>query len=278
MSKSVEPELVAALGVARVAAERAGEIMLRRWDTGVDVGFKGDVDLVTEVDLECERAILELLRSAFPGDAVVAEEGGRSGELGRRLWHVDPLDGTTNYSHGFPQFCCSIALEDERGLAAGVVHAPVYGWTFSAVRGGGAFRNGRPLRVSGATDLDRALLATGFPYDRRTNPDNNTDRFAHLLRRCQGIRRAGAAALDLAFVAAGWLDGYWETRLHSWDVAAGGLLVLEAGGVLSALDGGPVALESGEMVATNGRFHVQLVEALAAGHTTGSAHRAAETP
>jgi myo-inositol-1(or 4)-monophosphatase len=271
MTDSADPALLAALGVARVAAERAGEAMLRRWETGVDVGFKGEVDLVTEVDVECERLILEVLRGAFPGDAIVAEEGGRTGAAGRRLWHVDPLDGTTNYSHGFPQFCCSIALEDAAGLAVGVVHAPVYGWTFSAVRGGGAFRNGRPLRVSATAALDRALLATGFPYDRRTNPDNNTDRFAYLLRRCQGIRRAGAAALDLAFVAAGWLDGYWETRLHSWDVAAGALLVREAGGTLTALDGGAARFESGEMVASNGLFHVQLVEALAAGHSTGGA-------
>jgi myo-inositol-1(or 4)-monophosphatase len=278
MTATVDPALLAALGVARVAAERAGEVMLRRWETGVDVGYKGEVDLVTEVDVECERIILDVIRTAFPGDEIVAEEGGRSGASGQRLWHVDPLDGTTNYSHGFPQFCCSIALADVEGLAVGVVHAPVYGWTFSAVRGGGAFRNGRPLDVSATTDLDRALLATGFPYDRRTNPDNNTDRFAHLLRRCQGIRRAGAAALDLAFVAAGWLDGYWETRLHSWDVAAGALLVREAGGTFTGLDGGPLDLESGEMLASNGRFHVQLVEALAAGHTIGAAARGAESP
>jgi myo-inositol-1(or 4)-monophosphatase len=276
--RHVPPDLAAALGVARLAADQAGEIMRRRWDTGVEAGFKGEVDLVTEVDLECEAAILGTLRAAFPDDAIVAEEAGRSGEAGRRLWHVDPLDGTTNFSHGFPQFCTSIALEDAAGLAVGVVHAPVLGWTFYAVRGGGAWREGKRLAVSGVPSLDRALLATGFPYDRRTNPDNNTDRFAHLLRRCQGIRRAGAAALDLAFVAAGWLDGYWETKLHSWDVAAGALLVTEAGGHLSGFDGRAPRLESGELVATNGRFHVELIEALAAGHTAPGPAAGPENP
>lgn len=266
LSAPPSPALLAALGAARHAVDRAGQIMLRRWESDFRVHMKGEVDLVSEVDLECEAVILDTLRAAFPGDAILAEEGGRVGADAPRLWHVDPLDGTTNYSHGFPQFCCSVALEDDAGLAVGVVQAPAYGWTFTAVRGGGAWRDGRRLHVSRTPDLDRALLATGFPYDRRTNPDNNTDRFAHLLRKCQGIRRPGAAALDLAFVAAGWLDGYWEGRLKSWDVAAGALLVLEAGGELSRFDGSPADLSSGEMVASNGLFHVQLVAELAEGH------------
>lgn len=264
-------DLAAALGVARLAADRAGAIMLRRWDTALDVRFKGDVDLVSEVDLECEQAIIDTLRAAFPGDGIVAEERGRAGEGAPRTWHVDPLDGTTNFSHGFPHFCCSIALVDESGPCVGVVAAPVYGWTFYAVRGSGAWRDGQPIRVSRTGTLDGALLATGFPYDRRTNPDNNTDRFAHLLRQCQGVRRAGAAALDLAYVAAGWLDGYWETRLNSWDLAAGALLVTEAGGRTSDLSGAPASLSRGEMVATNGLFHVELLNALAAGHTAPNA-------
>ena len=251
------------LAVARAAAEAAGLAIRARWDQGIDVTFKGDVDLVSEADFVAEALIVSRLRDAFPGDQVIAEEGGRHGDSGERTWYVDPLDGTTNFAHGFPQFAVSIGLADAEGLSVAVVHAPIYGWTFYAGRGAGAWLDGRRLVRGRAKTLNGALLATGFPYDRRTNPDNNVDRFAHLLRHCQGIRRAGSAALDLAYVAAGWLDGYWEERLQPWDLAAGCLLVTESGGTLSSFDGGPADFSTGAVVASNGRFHVELLRALA---------------
>jgi myo-inositol-1(or 4)-monophosphatase len=252
------------LAVARAAAEAAGLAIRARWDQNIEVRHKGEIDLVTEADLVAEGIIVDRLRGAFPGDAVVAEEGGGHGGHGGRTWYVDPLDGTTNFSHGMPQFAVSIALADDQGLRLGVVHAPVYGFTFHAVRGEGAWLEGRRLRGGRARRLGDALLATGFPYDRQARPRHNVDRFGHLLGLCQGVRRAGSAALDLAFVAAGWFDGYWEDRLQPWDLAAGCLLVTEAGGTVTAFDGGPADFRSGAVVASNGAVHVELLRALAA--------------
>ena len=192
-----------------------------------------------------------------------AAHGALDGDGAAPRWIVDPLDGTTNFSHGLPFFSVSIACEVEGTLRAAVVCAPALGWTFSAVRGGGAFRNGEPVAVSRTAALERALLATGFPYDRRTSEDNNLAQFAALERRVQGVRRAGSAALDLAMVACGWFDGYWEKKLKAWDVAAGILLVQEAEGRVSDYGGGPVDLQRCEVLATNGPLHGPLMEALA---------------
>lgn len=252
----------AELAIARHAAEAAGLIIAQHWATGVPVDFKGDIDLVTEVDRACEVLVLDHLRSAFPADTIIAEEGGgQQGDSGR-TWYVDPLDGTTNFSHGVPHCCVSIALFDDQGPVVGVIHDPIRRWTFYATRGGGAWRDGQRLRVSRTPVLERSVLATGFPYDRRSNPDNNLGRTGALLQRIQGIRRAGSAALDLAWVAAGWLDGYWEDRLKAWDVAAGVLLVTEAGGVVGDLLGGEFQLSAGRLTATNGLVHDALVAAL----------------
>lgn len=264
MSEPDPPALEAELSVARAAAERAGRYIAGRWNGVVQVEFKGEVDLVSDVDRAAESIVLETISRAFPADRIIAEEGGEVGGVGQRSWHVDPLDGTTNFSHGVPHFAVSVALVDAEGTAVGVVHDPLRRWTFSARRGGGAWFDGRRLAVSGTDRLDRALLATGFPYDRRTSQRNNVPELAHLIRRCQGVRRMGAAALDLAYVAAGWYDGYWESKLKSWDLAAGRLLVEEAGGATSGYDGGPARLEQGEMIASNGQIHDALVAALAA--------------
>ncbi len=210
------------------------------------------------------------LRAAFPLDEIVGEEG--TGDVARsapaRRWYIDPIDGTTNFAHGLPFFCTSIGLIDELGPAVAVVDAPALGWRFSACRGGGAFlreRGGEAerLSVSRTSALPDALLATGFPYDLRTSPVDNVREFAVLQREAQAVRRVGAAALDLAMVAAGWFDGYWERKLKPWDIAAGILLVLESGGVVTGLSGEPYALHSGELVATNGLVHRALVESLA---------------
>ncbi len=244
----------AELAVAVRAAEQAGRLISEAWGRGAVVHFKGEVDLVTDTDRAAERAIVSALGAAFPADAIRAEEGGGHAG-GPRTWHVDPLDGTTNFSHGFPHFAVSIGLADAEGPAVGVVHDPLRCWSFTATRGGGAWLQGRRLEVSTVTDLNAALTATGFPYDRRTARDNNVHRLEAVLRVAQGVRRAGAAALDLAYVAAGWLDAYWERQLSSWDIAAGALLVSEAGGLCSARDGGTLDLHAGSVVATNGALH-----------------------
>lgn len=261
---STLPEWVQACAIAQAA----GDLIRARWDQPVDVSHKGEVDLVTEVDLASEALIVEALRARFPADHIVAEEGSGGDREGAppaaRTWIIDPLDGTTNFSHGLPHFCVSIALCDADGPLVGVVHEPIRRWTFSAVRGGGAWRDGTRLSVSPCAILDRALLATGFPYDRRTALKNNFSEAAHLLRQGQGLRRAGAAALDLAYVAAGWLDGYWESRLSAWDIAAGALLVTEAGGVVTGDDGTPLDLSAGHLCAGTPGVQPALLAALAA--------------
>lgn len=267
------PTFTAELAVARDAAERAGRLIAGRWNTAdVNIDYKGEVDLVTEVDLAAEQVLIETIGAAFPADTLLAEEGSGAAGSSGRVWHIDPLDGTTNFSHGLPHFCVSVALFDAEGPAVGVVHDPIRNWTFHAQRGGGAWLNGTRLRVSNTTELGRAVIATGFPYDRRTNPDNNTDRFGAFVPRVQGVRRAGSAALDLAWLAAGWLDVYWEDRLKSWDLAAGLLLVLEAGGTVTDLFGAPFDLTRGRLTATNGALHAATVDLLT--HATKESARA----
>ncbi|MFN3198478.1 MAG: inositol monophosphatase family protein [Bradymonadia bacterium] len=261
--------LEADLMVARHAAEQAGEIIRRAWGQSLQVWSKGKVDLVTEIDLAAEKAIVSTLRSQRPADRIIGEEGGQQESGGgARTWFVDPLDGTTNFSHGVPHFCVSVGLVDDEGPRVGVVYEPLRQWCFSALRGGGAWLNGQRLNVSTAPDLGQSVLATGFPYNKWVEPDNNGHRFTHLLRKTRGLRRMGAAALDLCYVAAGWFDGYWEFRLKPWDVAAGVLLVTEAGGKVSSFEGGPIDLQSGALVATNGMFHVELINALAEAEET----------
>jgi myo-inositol-1(or 4)-monophosphatase len=264
-------DLPAALAVAEAAADEAATISLGGLGRARKVDRKqSSSDLVTEFDIACERAILARLKSAFPGDALYAEEG--TGNVGgaSRIWYVDPIDGTTNFSHGLPFYCTSIALFDERGPAVGVIDAPALGWRFSAMRGNGAFlRSGEvksAIEVSHTETLGDALLATGFPYNLRTSAEDNLVEFAHLQRAAQAVRRAGAAALDLAMVAAGWFDGYWEQTLKPWDCAAGLLLVMEAGGRVTDYDGNPISrdlrLDGGRVVATNGRIHDELIRAV----------------
>lgn len=232
-----------------------------------DVMFKGVVDPVTQTDRAAEALILERLRAAFPAHRILAEESGGDAwqAPGPPIWVVDPLDGTNNFAHGFPHVGISLALLADGVPLLGVIYDPLRDETFTATAGGGAALNGTPIHVSPVARLADSFLATGFPYDRRTAVDNNTARLDHFLRRSQGVRRAGAATLDLAYVACGRFDGFWEIRLHPWDVAAGVLLVREAGGRATDFAGGADCLSGAEIVASNGLIHGEMLRVIAEG-------------
>jgi myo-inositol-1(or 4)-monophosphatase len=250
------------LAVAQAAVATAAAILLQGWGNRPAFRFKSsDVDLVTEFDGRAEAAIVRVLAAAFPDDAIVGEEGG--GQTGRsgRTWHVDPLDGTTNFAHGLPIFGTSIGLVAEGEPVVGVVTAPALGWTFYAARGQGAFFNDKPICTSDVRELGLALLVTGFPYLRVQQHDNLPE-FMAFMRASQGVRRLGSAALDLCFVACGWLDGFWERHIKSWDLVAGAAIVTEAGGQVSDPSGGPFVPDTGCILASNGKIHQAMLDEL----------------
>lgn len=247
--------------VAKEAAKLAGQLVLGAWRTGAEVSLKGDIDIVTEFDLKSEKIIRETILSAFPDDKVVGEESDVVGDS-ERVWYVDPIDGTTNFAHGHPIFSVSIAMYNGDEPRVGLVLAPALGITWSAARGAGAFRNGEPCKVSQRATLSDALCATGFPYDRWTNPENNVREFEYFLLRTRGVRRGGSAAIDLCMLADGTYDIYWERGLNAWDMCAGALIIQEAGGQLSNYAGGAADPRSGEVVATNGQLHQEALRAL----------------
>jgi myo-inositol-1(or 4)-monophosphatase len=254
----------AELLVARRAAAEAAALIVAR-EGAAEVREKERADLVTAVDEAAERAVIARIRAHFPEDGIVAEETAAGAVYSGRRWIVDPIDGTNNFVHGFPFTCVSIAFADEAGPAAAVVHAPLLGEVFHAVRGGGAFLNDAPIRVSPTDTPRRALLATGFPFKAGKGKLEPYFRMvADVMADAQDIRRAGSAALDLCYVAAGRVDGYFELGLSPWDIAAGALLVAEAGGTVSGWPGderGP--LETGRVLATNGALHGWMEEVLA---------------
>lgn len=243
-----------AVAVAERAALEAGALVMKGWRSGAAVSKKGRFDLLTEYDLASEKLIRASLSEAFPTHRIVGEEGAETGE-GDLVWYVDPIDGTTNFAHGHFFFGVSIALYRGSEGLAGVVHAPALGVTWKAARGSGAFRNGEPCRVSTRTQLEEAVCATGFPYDRWENPDNNRAELALFLQRARGIRRCGAASVDLCLVADGTYDIYWEQGLNAWDMCAGALIIEEAGGQVSTYEGEPGDPRTGKLVASNGALH-----------------------
>lgn len=271
------------------SARDAGALLLGRFEGALAVSTKSSaIDLVTDADQAAEALIVEKIREKFPEHAILAEEGGASGPAiaagGASLrWVIDPLDGTVNFAHGLPHFCVSIAAVDGEGARVGVIHDPIRGETFFASRGDGAWLEGprgphRRLQVSGCAALGQALLATGFSYQRATTREDNLAEFNALLPSIQGIRRAGSAALDLAYVAAGRLDGYWEDHLKPWDTAAGGLLVEEAGGLLKGLDGGLWDPWRADVVAAGPLLHGALLARLMAARGARDRARALEGP
>ncbi|WP_198419570.1 inositol monophosphatase family protein [Geomonas oryzae] len=250
--------LQAMLDTAVSAARQAGRLQKERLWGEFTFDFKGEVDIVTEVDRACEELIVSRIAAAFPGHSFLAEENLYADGDPAWRWVIDPLDGTTNYAHGFPWFCVSIALEHEGELTLGVIYHCMMDELFTAVRGGGAFLNGRPISVSSRKPLRHSLIATGFPYDATRGNENNFRNFFELQLAARGVRRAGAAALDLAYVAAGRLDGYWECKLKPWDVAAGSLLVREAGGMVTNHKGEPHRIGDHRILASNGLIHEEI--------------------
>jgi myo-inositol-1(or 4)-monophosphatase len=266
------------LSVAVSIAHEAGAIVRDSFPFTAlaHIGLKGAVNPVTETDIAAEDLIITRLRDAFPDHRILAEEsGGDEGVLKtlqapvpgsasseRPLWLIDPLDGTNNFAHGFPHVGVSLALVEDGRPVVGVVHDPLRGETFAATAGGGATLDGQPIHVSSVGHLAGAFLATGFPYDRRTADDNNVERLDHFLRRSLGVRRAGAAVLDLAYVACGRFDGFWEIRLKPWDVAAGVLLVREAGGKATDFEGTPGCISGEFIVASNGHIHAEMLRVI----------------
>ncbi|HKP73122.1 MAG TPA: inositol monophosphatase family protein [Pyrinomonadaceae bacterium] len=255
------------LDFAIETAREAGRVLAERFGrASLEVTNKGDIDLVTESDIAAERLIVERIRSYYPRHDILAEEAGKVEREGSQRsaykWIIDPLDGTTNYAHGYPCFCVSIALEREGELVVGVIYDPSRDELFAAERGAGATLNGRRIRVTETSDLNRALLCTGFPYDVRDRGDF-ARHFYNFIMHAQGVRRDGSAALDLAYVACGRFDGFWEEGLRPWDVAAGAILIEEAGGRVSRYDDSPFDIYRPPIMASNGVVHEAMMRVLA---------------
>jgi myo-inositol-1(or 4)-monophosphatase len=253
------------LELAIRAAREAGELLRSNMGRRIDISYKGPIDLVTEVDMASERLIRELITTYYPRHTVIGEEMGAGGSVGdsEYRWIVDPLDGTTNYAHGYPCFCVSIGLQHAGEPLLGVVYDPTRDELFAAERGAGATLNGRPVRASGVESLKKALLCTGFPYDYTNRYFTNLDHFRNFSLAAQAVRRDGSAALDLCYVACGRFDGFWEAGLNPWDSAAAALVIAEAGGRVTSLDGCPFDPFRAECVASNGLIHDEMLAVLA---------------
>lgn len=248
-------------------ARKAGRILQGHLGKVKKVVYKGAVNLVTEMDLLSEKIIVSEIRKKYPNHSILAEEKTHQQIDAEYRWVIDPLDGTTNYSHGFPVYCVSIGLEKRGDVILGVVYDPARDELFVGEKRRGAWLNGRRIHVSSTPKLARSLLATGFPYDLRESPVNNFDHFQNFALRVHAVRRSGSAALDLCYVAAGRFDGFWEMKLGSWDVAAGSLIVREAGGKVTDFKGTPSPLDGTYVLATNGKIHPEMMKILKMGRS-----------
>lgn len=245
------------------AAFAAGEILRDRLGRLTDIDYKGAFNIVTDADRASEAEVIRIIRAQFPDHHILGEESGALTGASTRRWLIDPLDGTTNYTHTYPFFSVSIGFEDKGEMMFGLVFNPISGEYFHAQRGGGAFLGEQKIHASRVASLTESLLATGFPPDTKKARFSNIEEFRRLTDLCHGVRRDGSAALDLCFVAAGRLDGFWEFKLAPWDLAAGSLIVQEAGGKVTSPSGGDFVLNSGHILASNSLIHEQILSALA---------------
>jgi myo-inositol-1(or 4)-monophosphatase len=244
-------------------ALQAGEILRAGRGQRLQIDHKGAIDLVTEIDRRSEAFLIGEIKRKFPQDSIVAEESGSHAGQACCRWYLDPLDGTVNYAHGVPFYCVSIAYAEDGAVRLGVIYDPVHDELFSAEAGQGATLNGKPLHVAETATLDQSLLVTGFPYDIRTNPRNNLEQYGLFALRSMGVRRLGSAALDLCYVAAGRLDGFWELHLNPWDLAAGALIAAQAGAVVTTALGDADYLQLPcSILAANPNVHAQMLEIL----------------
>ena len=258
MKKALNTYLKTALRAAR----EAGALQKRALGRAHTIHFKGEINLVTEVDQACEKKIIGILSNAHPGHDILAEEAGMRDRSSEFRWFVDPLDGTTNFAHGYPVFCVSIGLAYRGELVLGVVYDPTREEVFYATKGGGAWLNKRRIHVSKTARLKRSLLSTGFSYDLRKRTNNNFDHFLHFLKTSQAVRRDGAAAIDLCYVACGRYDGFWEMDLWPWDTSAGAVILREAGGKVSDFKWRAFDPYGREILASNGRIHRPMLKGL----------------
>ena len=267
VSRAQDPPADTLLAIAVEAARQAGEVLQECARVGFHIEHKNVINLVTDADCQAEQRIIDVIQKAVPSHRILAEERGLTQQSPSPYqWVIDPLDGTTNFAHGFPAYCVSIGVEYEgRGLI-GVVFDPTRDELYTAQRGKGAFLNDTPISVSSVDHLDRALLVTGFAYDIRETPNNNLDHFVRFALKAQGLRRTGTAALDLCYVANGRFDGFWEVALNPWDMAAGIVILEEAGGKVTNFKGKTHSIYEKELVASNGRIHEAMLNVLQQNH------------
>ncbi|TAN63071.1 inositol monophosphatase [bacterium] len=259
---SIEKNRTRIKDLAVTAAKSAGAVLKANIGRNLKIEFKGEIDIVTEMDKKAEDIIIKEIRRHFPDHAILTEESGSCNPEASTKWIIDPLDGTTNYAHGFPVFCVSVAFEEDGEVIAGAVYNPMLDELFSGEKGKGAFLNGQKIAVSKIGVINKSLLATGFPYDLRVSKQNNFDHFSNFSVKAQAIRRAGSAALDLSYTACGRFDGFWEMKLKPWDTASAALFVREAGGTLTDFNGNAFSIYTPECLASNSLIHAEMLSIL----------------